>query len=255
LPFTIQDWHTRYKQQTVWTRQLRTYVYQKCDLKNAQRVLDAGCGTGALLDELRQNTKAAVYGIDIDLERLIFAMKNHSTIPFAGADIETLPFPDNYFDISLFHYVLLWVANPFQALMELRRTTRNGGFILAMAEPDYGGRIDYPTELEILGNLQRESLSHQGADPLIGRKLVQLFQQTALNEIECGVLSGTWNTDFDESGWDMEWKVIQNDIEQLSPQPATQLLSSLKQKDYQAYQNRTRILFVPTFYAIGKVDK
>jgi len=253
LPFTIQDWHTRFTQQTVWTRQLRTYVYQKCDFQNAQRVLDAGCGTGALLEELRHSTEAAIHGVDIDLARLKFATRNHSNIPFTGADIQYLPFPNAFFDITLFHYVLLWVPNPIQALMELRRITRNGGFIVALAEPDYGGRIDHPSELEILGNWQRESLYNQGADPLIGRKLVQLFHLAALCDIECGVLSGTWNTDFNQSGWDMEWKVIRHDIEHISPQPALQLLSSLRQLDLQAYQKRTRILFVPTFYAIGRV--
>jgi hypothetical protein len=38
--------------------------------------------------------------------------------------------------------------------------------VLALAEPDYSGRVDEPAELKSLGEWQTEALQRQGADRL-----------------------------------------------------------------------------------------
>ncbi|PIV25986.1 MAG: SAM-dependent methyltransferase, partial [Anaerolineae bacterium CG03_land_8_20_14_0_80_58_20] len=39
--------HERYTQQARWTRDLRAYLFDKAGLRDARRVLEVGCGTGA----------------------------------------------------------------------------------------------------------------------------------------------------------------------------------------------------------------
>ncbi|MCK7482052.1 MAG: class I SAM-dependent methyltransferase [Candidatus Moduliflexus flocculans] len=46
------NWHARYSQQAKWTRNLRAYIFDKIKLDDATRVLEVGCGTGAILSEL-----------------------------------------------------------------------------------------------------------------------------------------------------------------------------------------------------------
>ena len=94
------------------------------------------------------------------------------TVPRANlvhADAVKLPYPDGAFDASLTHYFLLWV-DAQRVLVEMMRVTRPGGVILGLAEPDYTGRIDYPTELAELGQLQAKALARQGADMPNGAK-------------------------------------------------------------------------------------
>ncbi len=62
------NWHTRYAQQANWTRTLRSYLFEQTGLRDAERVLEAGCGTGAILAELPEGP--AAYGLDIDRQSL-----------------------------------------------------------------------------------------------------------------------------------------------------------------------------------------
>src|SRR5512134_3202020 len=64
LSSACMNWHTRYSQQAKWTRDLREYIFEKTDLNRAQRVLEVGCGTGAILSELPKHPNK--YGLDID---------------------------------------------------------------------------------------------------------------------------------------------------------------------------------------------
>ncbi len=51
---------------------------------------------------------------------------------------------------------------------EMVRVTRPHGFVLALAEPDYGGRIDYPSELSTIGNWQIEAAEGARGKPVYG---------------------------------------------------------------------------------------
>jgi len=57
------NWHLRYIQQAAWTRDLRAYLFDKVGLTRARRVLEVGCGTGAILAELK--TPASLHGLDL----------------------------------------------------------------------------------------------------------------------------------------------------------------------------------------------
>ncbi|MBC8331772.1 MAG: methyltransferase domain-containing protein [Anaerolineae bacterium] len=250
MSLTPQDWHARYSQQAQWTRALRAQLFPRTGLNIAQRILDVGCGTGALFGEILAQSDAAIFGVDIQRQHLRLA-RAHKDALLSQGDALQMPYANGVFDITLCHFLLLWVADPTKALSEMARVTRPGGVVLALAEPDYGGRIDYPPELEQLGAWQTESLKHQGADPLIGRKLSGLFHHVGFENIETGILGGQWRGAPTDDAWKSEWGVLESDIAQTSEFSVNS--DVLKQIDADAWAGGLRVLFVPTFYAIGWV--
>lgn len=244
---TPSFWHERFLQQARWTHAIRQQIFQIPNADQLAAVLEVGSGTGVIVKELAQASSARIVGIDLDFERLQFARKYAPECSAINANGVALPFEDHSFDACVCHFLLLWVDDPTTILQEMVRATRPKGWIIAMAEPDYGGRIDHPPALEDLGELQMTSLVSQGADPQIGRRLRTLFLQTGLVEIQAGVLGGQWseNPNSHES-LEGEWSIIEADIAHLQPHTALDQFKA-------AWFDPGRILYVPTFYAIGRV--
>jgi len=249
---TPLDWHDRFTQQASWTQDLRRYLFDHAGLSHARRVLDVGCGTGALLPELLAQPGRAVFGLDLDLAFLVLAAGHAPQAVLIKGDANAMPFDNNGFDLSLCHFLLLWVADPARVVSEMRRVTRPGGSVLILAEPDYGGRIDYPEELSQLGQWQQAALRRQGANPLMGRRLRAVLQQAGLADIETGVLGGQWKTPPPPEDFEREWAVLKSDLADSVPDD---IIKRFYRLDQTAWVRGERLLFVPTFYAWGRVPK
>ncbi|HEX7567532.1 MAG TPA: methyltransferase domain-containing protein [Anaerolineaceae bacterium] len=245
-----EKWHKRFLQQTRWTESVRRFLFQQADITRADAILEAGCGSGAILADIFRQTNAHLVGIDLKLEYLRYARSGGIFFELAGADVFHLPFANQVFSHACCHFFLLWVHDPLQALLEMKRVTKPGGFILALAEPDYGGRIDHPPSLVQLGQLQVQSLIRQGADPLMGRKLKSLFNQSGLRNVQSGVIWGQWKEQPAMEEWELEWNTLESDLEGMVSQ---ERLAELKQLDLAAWKDGERILFVPTFYTSGQI--
>ena len=104
----------------------------------ASRVLEDGCGVGGYLARLQAGAAQAV-GLEIEFERGLDALRKAPQV-VCGAG-ETLPFPDNYFDLVLSHEVIEHVQDDRLAVTEIVRVLRPGGR-LALFCPNRG----YPFE-------------------------------------------------------------------------------------------------------------
>ena len=91
------------------------------------RVLEAGCGTGLILDRLRQ-AGARVTGIDLSAGMLSHAKRRQ--LPVAQASVDALPFPDATFDRACSFKVLAHVPPIRATLAELARVVRPGGLMV-----------------------------------------------------------------------------------------------------------------------------
>jgi SAM-dependent methyltransferase len=241
-------WHERFLQQATWTRDLRAYAFERAGLEQARRILEAGCGTGAVLAGLQ--TGAAVHGLDLEPARLAEARVHAPGASLACGDALRLPYTKEAFDITFCHFLLLWVPDPLQALLEMKRVTRPGGFVLALAEPDYTRRVDEPESLAVLGRLQTESLRRQGADPALGARLGELFRQAGIRLIETGTLRGSGEGRPTPIQREMEWAVLESDLAGRVP---AEELRRLKALDEGAWQRGERVLQVPTHFTYGQV--
>jgi ubiquinone/menaquinone biosynthesis C-methylase UbiE len=254
MPLSAQDWHRRFEIQSQWTRGTRDYIFQRAGILTAANVLDVGCGTGVLSKELTQSPIHNVVGIDINPEYIGFAASIAPAVNLFIADAHNMPFKMGGFECSLCHYLLMWVEDPLAVLADMKRVTMPGGVVLVLAEPDYGGRIDYPEPLSILNEWQTTALLNQGANPFMGRKLKALFHQAGLTDIEVGVIGAQWKGDIAQDVLDSEWEIIRSDIESLKNKPEIETTSDEIQKiDLAAWVMGERVIYVPTFYAWGRV--
>jgi SAM-dependent methyltransferase len=251
------NWHSRFLQQAAWTHDLRVYLFELAGLSRARRVLEVGCGTGAILSEL--TTPAAIHGLDLESVRLVEAHRHAPAAVLTRGNALELPYPSSIFDITFCHFLLLWVRDPLLALLEMKRVTRSGGAVLALAEPDYNSRVDKPEALALLGRWQTESLHRQGADTGLGGRLADLFRQAGIQPIETGALRSSPVSSTGRGGRErppspeersLEWAVLEADLTGLVP---AQEIRRMRILDEQAWERGERVLHVPTVFAWGNV--
>ncbi len=236
------NWHSRYLQQAEWTRDLRTYLFEQAGLVNAHRVLEVGCGTGAILRELSAHS---LHGLDLEPAALAECGIHAPAVSLTRGDGFSLPYADKSFDIAYCHFLLLWVNDPLQVVREMARVS---DVVLALAEPDYSQRVDEPSALKVLGEWQAESLRRQGANPSFGARLAETFHQAGINIIETGpIQSGAVMRSVED--WENEWEVIEADLGGWIPSLEIQ---KMKELDKGARSRNERTLHVPTFFAWGK---
>jgi SAM-dependent methyltransferase len=240
------EWHSRFVQQAAWTRELRGYLFKRTGMQAARRVLEVGCGSGAILSDL--STAAAVHGLDRDAMRLAEAHRHAPQAKLACGNALWLPYAPGVFDITFCHFLLLWVGDPLKALREMKRVTRRGGNILALAEPDYLARVDKPEALAALGRWQAESLRRQGANPGLGSRLPELFRQAGIRLVETGSLHKDEEHLPGPAERELEWAVMEADLSGLIPAEEIQRLKLL---DEEAWEGGERVLFVPTYWVLG----
>lgn len=99
-------------------------------LHGTERVLDAGCGTGALAEALAPRAREVV-GVDLDERYLEQARATGApTCTFLVGDAAALPFPDGAFDVAACLRVLHHSADPAAVVAELGRVADRAGRVL-----------------------------------------------------------------------------------------------------------------------------
>jgi SAM-dependent methyltransferase len=103
------------------------------------RVLDVGCGPGALTAELVQRLgEQAVAAVDPSQPFVDAVRERHPGVTVEQAAAEKLPFPEQAFDAALAQLVVHFMADPIAGLSEMARVTRAGG-VVAASVWDHGG--------------------------------------------------------------------------------------------------------------------
>lgn len=245
----LSEDHQRYTVQARWTESLRAYLLNRAGIPENARVLEVGCGTGAVANTLDAYTKRPIFGLDIAFDSVRFAQKSGPFNRFTCGNALRLPFAAGAFDVVCCHFLLLWVKDAQAAVTEMARACRRGGAVIAFAEPDYGGRVDYPQEMEEAGRLQALALARRGADPNMGRRLAGLFNAAGMTEVETGVMAGQWSGQIAQDEWESEWQTLERDLTGLAPKSQR---AAWREADRRAWAEGSRVLFVPTFYALGR---
>src|SRR6266576_2647865 len=94
-------------------------------VRGGQRVLDVGCGPGALTAELvRRTSPEAVSAVEPSGSFAAAARERLPDVDIRQAAAERLPFGDAAFDAALAQLVVHFMADPVAGLREMGRVTR-----------------------------------------------------------------------------------------------------------------------------------
>jgi len=117
-----------------WSRLLAPKYIAFAGVKNGDRVLDVGTGTGSLASALETTmTSSEIVGIDPSEGFINYAKKNAKSGRgrFEVGDAQALPFPDASFDQTMALLVMNFVPDHNKAIGEMRRVTRPQGVVSA----------------------------------------------------------------------------------------------------------------------------
>jgi hypothetical protein len=239
-------WHFRYQQQAEWTREIRRYLFSQAGVLSDDHLLDVGCGSGAVIEALSADGFTRISGVDIHFPILA---SNQYQSDIACADGNALPFLDDQFDHALCHFTLLWAQDPQRLICEMRRVTHTGGWIFGLAEPDYGGRMSHPAELEQLATLQTDALKRQGANTSMGRELMGLLSACGLKHVNGGIIGAEMRGDA-ANALRGDLRVLRKDLaDSLNPQ---EIKNKLAEAETVA-SIPGAMWYVPVCYACGQV--
>lgn len=159
-------------------------------LKPNMKVLDAGCGTGAVTRRMASKLfPQEACGVDLDPLFIDEAKKSAlkegiRNIRFELGNIDNLKCEDGAFDLSFCRLVLMHVSSPVKTISELKRVTKKGG-IVAASDLDDGAMLTFPSapRFSDLWSKFGQWARARGEDRYIGRQLFSIFSEAGLNPI------------------------------------------------------------------------
>ena len=154
------------------------------------RVVDVGCGPGALTSELVDRVGAAnVSAVDPSESFVLAARDRHPGVHVHQAAAEELPFADGAFDRALAQLVVHFMADPVAGLREMARVTRPGGVCAACVWDHGSGQGPLSVFWDAVHQSEPDAEDESRLAGSWEGHLVELFESAGLNEVEQTTLS------------------------------------------------------------------
>jgi len=154
------------------------------------RVLDVGCGPGALTADLvRRTGPDAVRAVEPSASFAAAARERLPGVDIRQSAAEQLPFPDASFDATLAQLVVHFMTDPVQGLHEMGRVTRPGGVVGACVWDHAGGRGPLSAFWRAVRELDPAADDESSLPGVRDGDLARLFTQAGLGEARVGTLT------------------------------------------------------------------
>jgi SAM-dependent methyltransferase len=186
-----------------YSRLLSPQLADFAGVSSGRRVLDVGCGPGALTAELVARLgPAAVSAVDPSEPFVEAARARNPDVDVHQATAEQLPFPDETFDAALAQLVVHFMSDPVAGLAEMARVTRPDGVVAACVWDHGGGQGPLSLFWEAAHALDPEVDDESQLAGAREGHLAELFEVAGLREIETTVLSAELEHPSFEDWWE-----------------------------------------------------
>ena len=170
-----------------------------------QRVLDVGCGPGALTGELlRRLEPADVAAVEPSAPFVAAARARHPGIDVRQAPAEDIPFEDGEFDAALAQLVVHFMADPVQGLREMGRVARPGGTVAACVWDHAGGIGPLSPFWDAVHRLDPDAPDESHLAGAREGHLAELFREAGLDDVE----DTTLTVSVAHEGFDAWWELF-----------------------------------------------
>lgn len=160
-----------------WSRILAAQYIAFAGVRDGDRVLDVGTGTGSLASTLEKNLPSAeITGVDPSEGFIAFARKNARRARFEVGDAQQLRFAEASFDRTMALLVLNFIPDHARAIREMRRVTRPQGSVSACV-------WDYDAGMEMLRFFWDEVVALDPAMAPKDERHMKLSRQGQLGEL------------------------------------------------------------------------
>jgi ubiquinone/menaquinone biosynthesis C-methylase UbiE len=185
----------RLRQQSGQMRPYSARLLDRTGLASGQRAIDLGCGPSGIIDLLAERVAPGgqVTGLDADpvhvtMARQFAAEHGLGNVEVIEADARHTGLPPDSFDLVHARTLLVTIPDPAEVLAEMTRVARPGGWV-ACLEADGEHSLCYPAHpaWDRLSQIFLTAFSRNGADPLTGRRLPELYRRAGLADVgaEC----------------------------------------------------------------------
>ena len=198
------------------------------------KVLDVGCGPGALTAELvRRLGPDAVAAVDPSEPFVAAARARHPGVDVRLSAAEELPYANGLFDATFAQLVVHFMTDPIAGLAEMARVTRADGVVAACVWDLAGGRAPISPFWQAARELDGGAQDESGLPGARAGHLAELFEAAGLRRVEETTLSAT----VEHASFDDWWAPFT-----LGVGPAGAYLKTLPETERSALRERCRHL-------------
>jgi ubiquinone/menaquinone biosynthesis C-methylase UbiE len=175
-------------------------LLNRIEVQCGWRVIDIGCGPLGVLDLLAHGVGSSgeVVGLDreprmLEMAALSVDERGLGNVKLVNGEATDTKLPGGSFDLVHERLVLVNIPNPEQAVAEMVRLARPGGYV-ALQDLDVVSWVCEPPHpawdrvFTILTGLWRGA----GMDPFIGRRLPGLLRQAGLEDVQVQAHAYVW---------------------------------------------------------------